>query len=226
MSAFEQPVDYRSIRQILWDWNGTLVDDAPLSVDIINGVLAEYGLSPITLDHHRRIFDFPLTHYYERLGFDLTRWDFETVGAGFIRGYRERWREAPLHPDALPALEAFRAAGLRQDILSATRQDMLDQAIAYYDLGPFFGSLTGQDNIYARGKLEAGRRWLAESGLRGEEILLIGDTLHDRDIALELGMRCILVPRGHQGAGKVEDAGVPLRPDLEACCTGLAQPRG
>ncbi|MGJ3243379.1 MAG: HAD family hydrolase [Opitutales bacterium] len=221
MSSFDQPFDYAGIRQILWDWNGTLVDDAPLSVRIINGVLAAYGLAAIDLAHHRRIFDFPLTHYYERLGFDLKRWDFETVGADFIRAYRERWSEAPLHADALPALEAYRASGLKQDILSATRQDMLDQAIDHYGLAPFFGSLTGQNNIYARGKLEAGRRWLAGSGLRADQVLLIGDTLHDRDIALELGMRCILVPRGHQAAEKMEDAGVPLRPDLRACLEGL-----
>jgi phosphoglycolate phosphatase len=43
-------------RHIIWDWNGTLLDDAQAGVNAINAMLAARGLSPITLSHYRDVF--------------------------------------------------------------------------------------------------------------------------------------------------------------------------
>ena len=45
---------------VIWDWNGTLVDDAWLCVEIINELLARRGLAPITPCKYSAVFGFPL----------------------------------------------------------------------------------------------------------------------------------------------------------------------
>jgi len=45
---------------VVWDWNGTLVDDAFIFVDIMNGYLSEFSLPPISLSDYKNNFCFPV----------------------------------------------------------------------------------------------------------------------------------------------------------------------
>ena len=66
--------------------------------------------------------------------------------------------------------------------------------------------MTGLDNIYAHSKTELGRAWVAELGIPAGDILLIGDTLHDLEVARELGVDCVLVAAGHHPADRLRRA--------------------
>jgi phosphoglycolate phosphatase len=94
-------------------------------------------------------------------------------------------------------LPAVAAAGISQSILSAYRQQTLVEIVAHFDLTRHFVRLNGLDNIYAHSKAELGRAWLRELALPPNEVLLVGDTLHDLEVARELGTDCILVAAGH-----------------------------
>ena len=64
----------------------------------------------------------------------------------------------------------------------------------------YFQNIVGLDNIYASGKSHLAKK-LAEkiqsNGSAGN-ILLIGDTIHDYEVAKEIGSECILMSHGHQ----------------------------
>ena len=77
-------------KHIIWDWNGTLVDDTWLFVDIMNGVLKDRNLNGITLQDYRNVFDFPVKDYYIKLGFDFAEEAFESSGLDFIKIYDSR----------------------------------------------------------------------------------------------------------------------------------------
>ena len=86
-------------KHILWDWNGTLLDDSWLCVEVLNGLLAERGESPISLETYRTHFNFPVIHFYRFLGFETDPASFEAVSHKFIAGYESRWlEECHLHP--------------------------------------------------------------------------------------------------------------------------------
>ena len=106
---------------VIWDWNGTLLDDAWLCVDIMNGLLSARGLSLLTPQRYAQVLTFPLADYYRELGFDFDREPFETLGAEFIREYERRRLECGLRGGALKVLGEVRAAGLsiltRRDIV-------------------------------------------------------------------------------------------------------------
>ena len=184
-------------RHIIWDWNGTLLDDLDLSIDIMNGLLGRRSLPLLDRARYHRLFGFPVRDYYERLGFDFARDSFEQLGVEFISAYDARRWECRLQPGAETTLESLQAAGLTQSILSAYSQDTLREIVGHFGLTPRFKRILGLDNIYAHSKAELGRNWVAELGLPPGEILLIGDTLHDLDVARSIGVDCVLVACGH-----------------------------
>ncbi|MBI5691369.1 MAG: HAD family hydrolase [Verrucomicrobia bacterium] len=184
-------------RHVVWDWNGTLLDDVDYSIACMNGLLARRGLPLLDRARYHALFDFPVRDYYYRLGFDPARDPFERLSVEFISAYdTHRW-DCRLHEDAIEVLAAVSRTGATQSILSAYRQETLHEIVGHFGLTPRFIRLIGLDNIFAHSKAELGRAWLAELGLPPAEVLLIGDTLHDLDVARHMGVDCVLVAAGH-----------------------------
>ncbi len=209
---------------ILWDWNGTLLDDADFGVSIVNQLLRSRGLPERNREEHGRLFDFPVIRYYERLGFDFTRESFEEISHDFVRTYYGSVRQCSLHRGTRETLEALRQAGFRQAVLSATRQDLLEEMVEAQDLSSYFECLLGIDSVHAPGKAGRGCQWLAAAGLEPARVLLVGDTMHDAEVALEMGIDCWLVTDGHHPEARLAATGRPLFPDLPTVCSALLGP--
>jgi phosphoglycolate phosphatase len=190
-------------RHIVWDWNGTLLDDLDLSISVMNGLLARRRLPLLDRTRYHALFDFPVRDYYFRLGFDPARDTFEQLSVEFITAYDARRWDCRLQPSTHEVLAAFTRTGATQSILSAYRQETLHEIVAHFGLTPHFIRLTGLDNIYAHSKAELGRAWITELGLPPAEVLLVGDTLHDLDVARHLGVDCVLVAAGHHPASRL-----------------------
>ncbi|MFQ6607354.1 MAG: HAD family hydrolase [Fidelibacterota bacterium] len=201
-------------KHIIWDWNGTLLDDAWLCVDIMNGVLSRRGMPVITLQKYQELFNFPVIDYYVRLGFDFEKEPFEIVGTEFIDYYEERRHEVLLQKDVQTVLMAVRDAGLTQSLLSAYKQSTLDELVAYHQLSDYFLKIMGLDNHYAHSKVEIGKEWINEMQYGNHEVLFVGDTVHDHEVAAAIGADCVLVPGGHQQREKLEACGVPVLSSL------------
>lgn len=211
--------DWPQVRHVVWDWNGTLLDDTWLCVDILNHLLSAHRLPPTTIDDYRRQFSFPVIHYYRLLGFSLENGSFHQLSEDFIRLYSQRCLECRLFDDVREALRLISSAGLGQSILSANRQDILESTVASYNLTAWFAHLSGERDIYATGKIEAGRALANRLSLPGQAILLIGDTLHDAEVASTLGWNCLLVSRGHNDHERLLTARHPVVNSLSLALT-------
>ena len=114
-------------RFVLWDWNGTLLDDVNLCVDALNRLLQQHGYPQrYDIPRYREIFGFPIRDYYVRAGFDFSRDPFDALAAGYMAMYIPESAACPLMPGALQALALLRGAGVRQTILSASPLPTLD----------------------------------------------------------------------------------------------------
>ena len=114
---------------ILWDWNGTLLDDVQLCEDALNRLLARFGYPQrYDREQYRAIFGFPVQDYYARAGFDFARHSFDELARSFMEDYIPASAACPLLDGAREALEAFRAAGLRQVKQKGGRQSILPAA--------------------------------------------------------------------------------------------------
>ncbi len=191
-------------RHVIWDWNGTLVDDAWLCVEIVNELLVRRGLAPTTPSEYSEVFGFPLRTYYQRVGFDLEREDFAATGNEFNLLYSQRLRDCQLREGAHEVLAALGRNRIGQSLLSASNEVDLEEMVAHYGLRSHFTAVAGVDNGLGEGKIERGHRHLADLNCRGDEVLLVGDTLHDIEVATALGVHCVLLPSGHQSRQRLE----------------------
>ena len=207
------PPPVSPIRQVLWDWNGTLLDDLAYAIGVRNRTFPAFGLPRIgsVAEYHRQ-FTFPVRRYYERAG--VTDETFVAVAHAWMAEYVRGFDTVPLHGDAVEALSRFAAAGVRQAVLSATRRDMLESQIARFPIRAYFTDVLGLSDIYARSKEAVGLDYLARCGVPAASTLMIGDTLHDAEVARAMGTGCVLVARGHQSRETLLTAGVPVMDTL------------
>ena len=189
---------------IIWDWNGTLLNDTWLCVKVMNEMLSKRNLPLITLDIYRNIFNFPVKNYYRELGYDFEKESFEEVGMEFMVLYNQRQHECKLHDEVLPVLTEIVNRGYSQSILSAREQADLRSEITERKVDHFFQFVYGLDDHFAHGKTDVGFSLVRELNLPGKRLLFIGDTMHDSEVAGEIGVNCILIPNGHHSTVRLE----------------------
>ncbi|MCB0404388.1 MAG: HAD family hydrolase [Bdellovibrionales bacterium] len=195
---------------VIWDWNGTLLDDVHLCVRIISELLVEQGKAPLSVEQYRSKFGFPVVDYYARLGFDFDRAPFETVATEFVKRYNERVHQCALFDGVEEVLENLRDGGLDQSILSAAKESDLHLLTDSHGIADFFAHRFGIDDHYASGKVSRGQDLIAQLGGDKSTFILIGDTDHDAAVARTLGVDALLLTGGHHPAARLEATGAPV----------------
>lgn len=198
---------------VIWDWNGTILEDVEMCVSVINGILAGKKLPQLSVDEYRDIFTIPVIDYYNKLNFDFEEESFESIGRRFIDTYEKRKYECGLYKGSIDILGLLFRNGVKQSVLSGYYQDTLNQIIEHFDLTKYFEHLVGMDNIYAGSKVANGKSLLNKLNHVNGKILLIGDTAHDYDVAKEIGAECVLLENGHQSAKQLANSGALIVKD-------------
>ncbi len=199
-------------RCVIWDWNGTLLDDTRLCYELANDMRAERGIPVMeNVDAYRRVFGFPVIDYYRRMGYTFEKESYEDVSVEFVAEYIRRVPGCPLQPGVMETLSAVRRMGLMQTLLSATGQDrLLEQTALYPGFAQNFDRILGMTDNLAHGKAELASRFVRETGFNPSEILFVGDTDHDFEVASAARCRCVLLTCGHQTRAALERCGAPL----------------
>ncbi|HMN24879.1 MAG TPA: HAD family hydrolase [Ignavibacteriaceae bacterium] len=185
-------------KHIIWDWNGTLLNDVNFCRKIINGILVDNKLPELSLNKYREIFTFPVQDYYVAAGLDFSKTSFEILGKDFIDEYESNILTCSLHDNAVEVLSAIHQKGIKQSVLSAYLHENLVNILTHYNLTQYFDNIVGLDNIYAGSKIHLGIKLIEELDVNKSEVLFIGDTLHDAEVAEAMGINCILIANGHQ----------------------------
>lgn len=182
---------------IIWDFNGTLLDDVDACIRSANRLLANHHLPPLTSpDQYRSIFGFPIENYYRRLGFDFTLTPFADLAIEWVNYYAEFSKDSKLYEGIPDLLEKIRQKGIPQIILSATQKSMLEEQTKSLKINTFFTELLGLDNIHAKSKEAIALSWRKRHP--DETLLFLGDTDHDAQVAKAIHADCILFASGHQ----------------------------
>ena len=192
---------------IIYDWNGTLIDDVSACHSILNRLLAKYHLPPVGFDTYREVFTFPVIEYYKRVGFELDKYSFEEVASHFKPMYDEAFLSCNLYDGVLKMLTWAKEKGIKQYLLSATQIDSLLSQVEYFGLGKFFDKIVGTDNFHGKSKIDEGKELVKSEGLNGKRVILIGDTDYDASVAQTLGAKPILVDFGHKPRKFLENFG-------------------
>jgi phosphoglycolate phosphatase len=210
-------MDLLKYSDIIWDWNGTLLNDVELCSGIMNNLLVSRSLPPITLRRYKEIFTFPVKDYYIEAGHDFTHESFEKIGGEFMEEYEEKKYICELFPFSQRVLQKIKSLNIRQHLLSAYRQEDLIEFVKHYGISEYFSFIKGLDHIYADDKLNIGNELMRDISADGtnSDVIMIGDTLHDFEVANELGADCILIANGHQNIERLIKLNIPLLKNLE-----------
>lgn len=192
-------------KNVVWDWNGTLLDDVEAGVNTLNDMLGRRGMPLLSVQNYRDLFGFPVEDFYRKVGFDLVGESMHELSVDFVETYERFGQQVDLNPQAGAVLEGLQQRGVRQYILSALREDLLQKMIGDLSIGKYFERACGSGDIYASGKIERGRRMLATCHIRPEETLMVGDTVHDAEVAHALGFDCMLFAGGHNSERRLRE---------------------
>lgn len=202
-------------RHIVWDWNGTLLDDARVAYEASVEVFSARGLPAVSYEHYRSAFTRPIATFYETLfGWLPDAETFEEIDDAFHDAYRRRLPDCGLAADAVDALNRWHATEQSQSLLSMWRHHELETAVRAHRIADLFvrvDGLTGPGGGRKTGHLT---RHLAELGLDGTAVILVGDSVDDAHAAHDAGARCVLYSGGYQTREKLAAVGVPVADTL------------
>lgn len=201
---------------ILWDWNGTLIDDLQMNIELENSMLRKRSLPPLpSKEFYLENFDFPIIDFYHLIGYTFENETYEEVAEIYAAEYERRLETTSLFPDAVSVLDALSDAGFKQVIISATEQNMLLSQVDRYGISDYFESVLGTDNKLGQSKVQTALSWLSKNGIDPKTAVFIGDTLHDLETAKAIGCDCILTSRGHFSKKRLLSSGCPVADSLD-----------
>lgn len=198
---------------LVWDWNGTLLDDLHLVVAATNAALATVGGPVVTAEEHRTQFRRPVPDYYaEVLGRVLDVEEYRRLDKLFHETYRLGLLECALAADAASALRAWHGS---QSLLSMWFHEELVPTIDRYGLTTLFARVDGL-RAGVGGERKAGHlaRHLAAFGVDGRSTVLIGDSIDDAEAAEHVGARCVLYTGGVTDPDRLRASGWPVADSL------------
>ena len=191
---------------ILWDWNGTLIDDAVTSLNCVNDMLTEMNKPLISLEQYYTYVETPIIGFYKHI-LSEDELDFPVISKSFHDSYNRRIKETFLSPDTENVLKILKENGAKQYIITATKEESARNLTKQYGVEEYFDGIFGADNTLAESKVERAIKFFGSNNIDHNDTIFIGDTLHDLETANALGVDCILVTFGHQGKEITENSG-------------------
>lgn len=184
---------------LVWDWNGTVLNDVELCFTIMNIILKEYNKKSIDfIEKYKERFCFPIQEFYEKLGFDTAHPEFYSALKRYHKLYRQGEKTLSLNDGVSPTIQALRNKGVGHSLLSASPQDVLDRQVSQLKVRRLFDYVIGISSHYIPNKLCMAQKHVKLLRRQGKEPVFVGDTIYDQQVATKLGCKCILVTIGHQ----------------------------
>lgn len=205
-------------KHVIWDWNGTLLDDVEIVIEAMNTLLKRRELPLLNYQTYRNIFTFPVRDYYMQLGFNFTVEPFEKLATEYIAELNSDKYCFKLFAEAEKVLSHILNMGVSQSVLSASQEEELNDIVDRFGIKRYFKKVVGLNNHYATSKVERGKECLIDLSLKSEEVILIGDTIHDYEVACEIGCDCLIVANGHQSYERLEKLTVNIVSSLSDVC--------
>jgi phosphoglycolate phosphatase-like HAD superfamily hydrolase len=200
---------------LVWDWNGTLLDDLPIVVESVNVGLAAYGGSPIDADGYRTHYTRPVNLFYERLlGRSVTDAEWIHINELFHQAYFSRVGAVGLAPDAGAALDVARGRGLHQSVLSMAPHDHLVGIVDRLGVAGYFEVVRGSQGNRGAEKADSLAEHLDALGLAPATVVVVGDVPDDAAAAEAVGAKAVLFDGGSHHRHDLEAVGVPVAESL------------
>ena len=187
------------IRNIIFDWSGTLANDLGPVLEATNGIFRDFGRSEMSLEEFRRTFRLPFSGFYAEM---LPQATAEGLEALYERFFAHLQDGVELLPGAKEFLDFCHATERRIFLLSTIKKEhFVTQATR-------LGVIDEFEHAYVQimDKREKIKEILEVHGLKPEETMFIGDMVHDIETARHGGVIDVAVLTGFDPADKLHAA--------------------
>ena len=181
---------------LVLDFNGTIIDDVDLCLNILNHLLEERNYKKVSLEEYKHIFTFPIKKYYINAGFDLEKYSFTSISNEFISLYQKASLNCKLYEGINELIDKCNNNRIKVVLLSASQIDNLKEQTDHFGLSEKFEVILGTSTIEAASKVEIGKNYFKDK--QDKKILFVGDTTHDAEVASAIGADALLITHGHQ----------------------------
>ncbi|ADB33469.1 Haloacid dehalogenase domain protein hydrolase [Kribbella flavida DSM 17836] len=212
------------VSHIVWDWNGTLLDDNAAVLAAVNEVCAGFGRPPLSWDEWREVYARPMRLSYERiLDRELSEDDWAKVDKLYHERYDLLLHTCGLAPGVPDGLHAWSASGRTQSLLSMWFHAQLVPTIDGFGLTELFSRVDGLTTaVGGDSKAEHLARHLTAQDLDPTDVVLIGDVVDDATAAASVGAQCVLVTTGAMSRTALQATGFPVTDSVPDALTLLA----
>ena len=190
------------IKYVIWDFNGTVLDDRELTLKLLNEILKNQEKPSLSMEQYLAVFGFPIGLLFKSW-VTFERDSFAELADWFIKIFQPESLKLNLHEGVLTTLKELIKKGITNVCLSASKQSNLEEQLNHYQIRKYFKYVLGTDNIHALGKKTNGAEFLKINKINPKSCVLIGDTIEDYIIARELGVLPVLFSGGHQPKAKL-----------------------
>lgn len=202
-------------RHVVWDWNGTLLDDLPIVIEAVNRSIATIGEGPIDADGYRDHYTRPVKHFYNSLfGRDVTDEEWLSLNESFHDHYFQLARTADLASDARAAIDRLDVEGWSQSLLSMSPQDWLAEIVSFFGVADRFDLVDGLSGPTGGLKAQHLAEHIEALALTPAQVVVIGDTPDDVAAARHVGARAVLYHGGSHHLELLHGEGVPVAQTL------------
>lgn len=200
------------IKNIFFDFNGTILDDLQVCFEIESEMFEMEGLPQISLDFYKENFSFPVREYYKKVGFDVEKdADYDRLAKYFFKEYTRRQAdESKLYDGLVDCLVKLKEDNYKLFILTATEKKLLIEQLKHLGIDMYFDGFAACDDIHAKGKIEYGKEFISKNHIDPSESLMIGDCLHDFEVANEIGLKPVLFSQGHNSLKTLQKVNAPI----------------
>ncbi len=196
---------------IVWDWNGTLLNDLELVVQSVSESISRFGHAPIDSDAYRDHYTRPVRSFYDSLfGRPVGDMEWSDLNKIFHEVYYAGVDSARLADDAVVVLDGAAGLGIGQSLLSMSTHEHLVPTVRAHGIEGYFSLITGLEQPSGQVKAEYLKRHLLHQDVDPRTVVVVGDTPDDHIAAQSVGARSILYDGGSHHRDVLEAQGVPV----------------
>jgi phosphoglycolate phosphatase-like HAD superfamily hydrolase len=202
---------------IVWDWNGTLLNDLELVVRSVSESIGRFGHDPIDADSYRDHYTRPVRSFYDSLfGRQVGDMEWSDLNKIFHEVYYAGVDTASLADDAVSVLDGASGLGFGQSLLSMSTHEHLVPTVRTHGIERYFSLITGLERPSGEVKAAHLERHLLDQDVDPGTVVVVGDTPDDHMAAVSVGARSILYDGGSHHRHVLEAQGAPVADTLTA----------
>ncbi len=203
-------------KYVFLDFNGTVLDDVELCFNILNEMLERRNKAKVTMERYKDIFTFPIIEYYKLAGLEFETESFADMAIEFINQYQSRSLiECNIYNDFFDTMNKLKNMGIKVILCSASKYSNLIEQTNHFKITELFDDIIGLDDIHAVSKKELALNFIVRHNVDYRDVLFVGDTDHDLEVAEFCNCDAVLVASGHQNIDV-------LKKVTNKCCNRLS----